>query len=70
MDKLWVDKHRPKKLEELQYHLDVSEVLGQLAEKDDFPHLLFYGPNGAGKKTRVYCFLNQVFGPGVYKLKS
>jgi replication factor C subunit 3/5 len=48
----------------------VTEVLSELATRGDFPHLLFYGPLGSGKKTRVYCFLNQIFGSGVYKLKS
>lgn len=70
MEALWADKYRPQKLEELDYHNNVSEVLSQLASRDDFPHLLFYGPNGAGKKTRVFCFLNALFGPGVYKLRS
>ena len=70
MDKLWVDKYRPRQLGELTYHHNVTEVLSQLATRDDFPHMLFYGPLGAGKKTRVYCFLEAIFGNGVYKLKS
>ncbi len=31
--------------------------------------MLFYGPNGAGKKTRVLAFLNEVYGSNIYKLK-
>ena len=34
------------------------------------PHLLFYGPTGAGKKTRIMAFIAEVYGNGVYKLKS
>ena len=42
----------------------------KLAHAEDFPHLLFYGPNGAGKKTRVLSFLHELYGPGVTKLKA
>ena len=61
MDRLWVDKHRPRELKELDYHCDLNEMLLKLSTSEDFPHLLVYGPNGAGKKTRVMCFLASVF---------
>lgn len=43
--------------------------LSQVAEQD-CPHLLFYGPSGAGKRTLVVALLKQIFGPGAEKVCS
>ena len=32
--------------------------------------MLFYGPNGAGKKTRIMAFFKEIYGNGVYNLQS
>ncbi|EJD47250.1 P-loop containing nucleoside triphosphate hydrolase protein [Auricularia subglabra TFB-10046 SS5] len=66
---LWVDKYRPRSLDELHYHADLSARLKSLAASGDFPHMLFYGPSGAGKKTRILATLRAIFGPGVEKVK-
>ncbi|KFX93982.1 hypothetical protein O988_06540 [Pseudogymnoascus sp. VKM F-3808] len=66
---LLVDKHRPRSLDTLSYHDDLSERLRSLAQSGDFPHLLVYGPSGAGKKTRIVATLKELYGPGVEKIK-
>lgn len=66
---LWVDKHRPKQLSKLTYHTEQAESLKKLVTSGDFPHLLVYGPSGAGKKTRIGCILRELYGTGVEKLK-
>ncbi|KAF2404989.1 replication factor C subunit 5 [Trichodelitschia bisporula] len=66
---LLVDKHRPRSLDALTYHDELSERLRALAQNGDFPHLLVYGPSGGGKKTRVIATLKELYGPGVDKIK-
>eukprot|EP01029_Cantina_marsupialis_P014152 TRINITY_DN31321_c0_g1_i1.p1 TRINITY_DN31321_c0_g1~~TRINITY_DN31321_c0_g1_i1.p1 ORF type:complete len:271 (+),score=73.58 TRINITY_DN31321_c0_g1_i1:49-861(+) len=66
---LWIDKFRPNSLEKMDFHLKMGERLAKLAESGDIPHLLFHGPSGAGKKTRIMCLLRGIFGAAVDKMK-
>ncbi|KAJ5974520.1 Replication factor C subunit 5 [Penicillium waksmanii] len=66
---LLVDKLRPRSLDALTYHPELSDRLRSLAQSGDFPHLLVYGPSGAGKKTRIIATLKELYGPGVEKIK-
>jgi len=66
---LLVDKYRPRTLEELDYHQGLTDRIRALARTADFPHCLFYGPSGAGKKTRIAATLTELFGPGAQKLR-
>uniref|UniRef100_A0A7S2ZIQ1 AAA+ ATPase domain-containing protein n=1 Tax=Rhodosorus marinus TaxID=101924 RepID=A0A7S2ZIQ1_9RHOD len=66
---LWVDKYRPATLEEMDFHLELKERLEGMAQRADIPHLLFHGPPGSGKRTRVSCLLRLIYGPAAEKLK-
>ncbi|RHZ64471.1 replication factor C subunit 5 [Aspergillus thermomutatus] len=66
---LLVDRLRPRSLDSLSYHHELSARLKSLAQSGDFPHLLMYGPSGAGKKTRVIATLKELYGSGVEKIK-
>lgn len=69
-DYLWMDKYQPRTLEGLTFNPTVTKILTSLSKKDDFPHLIFYGPEGAGKKTRIHAFLEKIYGPGVHKVNT
>lgn len=47
-----------------------AEHLRNLCQQGDFPHLMFYGPSGAGKKTRIMCLLRELYGSGVERLRN
>lgn len=67
---LWVDKYRPRELSKLDFHKTKADELRNLCQQGDFPHLMFHGPSGAGKKTRIMCILRELYGPGVERLRN
>lgn len=67
---LWLDKYQPRHLVNLSCHDDLNKLLLRVAERGDVPHLLFYGPPGAGKKTRMMAILRHLFGDGIDKVKA
>ncbi|CAE7745008.1 Rfc3 [Symbiodinium microadriaticum] len=66
---LWVDKQRPTSLAKLSLHTQLTTKLQALGSSNDLPHLLFYGPPGAGKKTRVMALLREIYGAGVERVR-
>ncbi|EQC26764.1 replication factor C subunit 3/5 [Saprolegnia diclina VS20] len=66
---LWVDAHRPTSLDRLDFHAPISDRLKRLAASEELPHLLIYGPSGAGKKTRVMALLKELYGPNALKTR-
>lgn len=70
--RLWVEKYRPLTIQDAkQIHTETYEMISQLAQSDDFPHILFYGPSGAGKRTLIKCLLQELYkNNSVHKIKS
>ena len=67
---LWVDQYRPKSLNELSFHDDLTKRLESLSSHPaGLPHLFFYGPSGSGKKTRIAALLRELYGSGAERLR-
>ena len=64
--KLWIEKYRPKSLDEIVFQDNVVNALKKTKETGKMQHLLFYGPPGTGKTSAIlaviffliYIFLN------------
>src|SRR6266571_3888572 len=60
---MWVEKYRPKKLEDLVNQASMKERLTPLLErKGELPHLLFAGPPGSGKTTTALIIVKVILG--------
>jgi len=60
---MWVEKYRPKILDELVNHKHVVESLKSFLKKPlTMPHLLFAGPPGNGKTSAALCLASQLLG--------
>ena len=54
---LWCDKYRPRSFKELDYGSKQSSQLQRMVKEGDFPHLLIWGANGAGKVQLIFHFV-------------
>jgi replication factor C subunit 2/4 len=59
----WVEKFRPKKLEDLKFQQDILNTINKSINNRNFPHLLFYGPPGSGKTTCALAICLKLYGP-------
>lgn len=64
----FIDKYTPKKIEDIFFHKDKYEKLKVMSKDESIPHIIFYGPEGCGKKTMINLFLETLYDKSVHDL--
>lgn len=59
----WVEKYRPKKLDDIIEHDEIIKILKKTVTTGELPHLLLYGPPGTGKTSTILAIAKELFGP-------
>jgi len=62
MDDIWVEKYRPKGLDEVVGQDAIIERLSAYVKAENLPHLLFAGPAGTGKTTSAIAIARDMYG--------
>jgi replication factor C subunit 2/4 len=58
----WVEKYRPKSLNEVTSQGNIIESLRKTLFTKNLPHLIFYGPSGCGKTSTILALAKELFG--------
>jgi len=58
----WVEKYRPKSVDDLSHQTEVADSLRKAIKEKNLPHLIFYGPPGTGKTSAILACARQLYG--------
>ena len=64
----FVDKYSPKTIDDAIIHKEDLKKLQKMSKDESIPHIIFYGPDGCGKKTMINHFLEMIYGPMVHNI--
>ena len=58
----WIEKYRPKYLDDIMYHSSILNTLKNAIAKNGLQHLLFHGPPGTGKTSTILACAKELYG--------
>ena len=58
----WIEKYRPKNIDEIISHDMNIETIKKLLEGGALPHLLFHGSPGTGKTSTIMALAKEIYG--------
>jgi len=61
----WVEKYRPKTIDEIISHDQNIETIKKLLIGGSLPHLLFHGSSGTGKTSTIMALSKEIYGNNV-----
>jgi len=57
----WGRRQQPQKFDELDFHSNITTWLKMTVSKNNWSHMIFCGPPGSGKRTRVHALLRHLY---------
>lgn len=57
----FIDKYIPETIKDSEFHKEILNILNIMSNDESIPHLIFYGPEGSGKKTIIRLLLQQLY---------
>lgn len=67
---LLINKYTPNNIDEAYFNKDLLKSLKIISQDESIPHIMFFGPEGSGKKTLVKLFLEMIYDDSTNKLRE